>query len=69
VQTIGQTLGKPLAHAVREGSFVAVRIGRNGVIGALALALVALLGWAWYDGGEQPLRAMTAPTSLPTVVR
>ncbi len=36
-----------------------------GAAGLIALAL----GWAWYDGGQQPLRTMTAQTTLPTVVQ
>jgi hypothetical protein len=37
------------------------------IAGAAGLTVLAL-GWAWHDGGQQPLRPMTAPTTLPTVV-
>ena len=48
---------------------MAGRIRVNWLVAALGVALAALLAYAWYDGGEQPLRAMTAETTLPRVVQ
>ena len=35
----------------------------------LAAALVALLGWAWHDGGERPQHLIVQPVALPGVSR
>jgi hypothetical protein len=32
---------------------------------SVLLALTALLGWAWADGGERPLTPQSAPAMLP----
>jgi len=41
-------------------------VGRRAWIWTLAaLALAALLAWAWYDGGERPLRTIEEPIELP----
>ncbi len=37
---------------------------RNILIGVL-LALLALLVWAWWDGGEEPLRPIAQTVSVP----
>jgi hypothetical protein len=37
------------------------------IAAVLAVALAALLGWAWYDGGEGEMRTISAPASLPQV--
>ena len=34
-------------------------------IGVGALAIIAILAWAWWDGGEQPMRPITQPIELP----
>ena len=44
-----------------------VRIGKNGLLGLAALAVVALLAWAWVDGGKLPLRAISEPVTIPGV--
>ena len=31
----------------------------------LLLAVVALLAWAWWDGGEEPLRPISQPVPVP----
>jgi len=36
-------------------------------IGLGALAIVLVLGWAWWDGGEEPLRPMAQSIDLPEV--
>jgi hypothetical protein len=36
-------------------------------IGAVAAAVLLVLGWAWWDGGEQPLRPMAHAIDLPEV--
>lgn len=41
----------------------------NWLVAVPGVALAALLAYAWYDGGEQPLRPMTAETTLPKVVQ
>jgi hypothetical protein len=48
---------------------VAGRIGNKWLIAGAAVLTVLALGWAWHDGGQQPLRLMSAPTTLPTVVQ
>lgn len=45
---------------------MAVMIRREWLIaGVLAAGLAALLAWAWADGGEEPLRAISEPVSIP----
>jgi hypothetical protein len=48
---------------------VAGRIQSKWLIAGAAMLVALALGWAWHDGGQQPLRSMTAPTTLPTVVQ
>lgn len=33
------------------------------------LVLTALLGWAWHDGGREPVRPLEAPVALPETAR
>ncbi len=47
-------------------------LGGNGTIGrgaamllGAALALLLLLIYAWFDGGEEPVRPITQPVDLP----
>ncbi|WP_170002450.1 hypothetical protein [Pseudopontixanthobacter vadosimaris] len=47
-------------------------MGGNGTIGrgaamllGAALALLLLLIYAWFDGGEEPVRPITQPVDLP----
>jgi hypothetical protein len=44
-------------------------IRKNWPLCLLAFGLMALLGWAWSDGGEEPLRELSAQTNLPQVVQ
>ncbi len=46
---------------------MAVRVRKGWLV--LALAVAALLGWAWRDGGEQPQRLIAEPVTLPGVNR
>lgn len=36
---------------------------------ALAVPIVALLGYAWTDGGRQPLRDIVEPLPVPGAVK
>lgn len=36
-------------------------------IGAGALVVLAVVGWAWWDGGEEPVRPMAQTIDLPEV--
>jgi hypothetical protein len=42
---------------------------RIGWAAGAAAALAALLGWAWRDGGEEPLRLIAEPVDLPGATR
>jgi hypothetical protein len=42
-------------------------MGRRTVLTALALPVIALLGYAWVDGGRQPLRDFDESIPVPTV--
>ncbi len=33
------------------------------------LALIALVAWAWIDGGREPLREIAEPVAVPEAVR
>ena len=46
---------------------VAVRVRKGWLIGgaALLLALAGLLGLAWQDAGQEPLRLIAQPVVLP----
>jgi hypothetical protein len=48
---------------------VAVRVRKAWLIGgaALLVALAGLLGLAWQDAGQEPLRLIAEPVSLPEV--
>lgn len=46
---------------------MAVRVRKGWLV--LALAVAALLGWAWHDGGEVPQRLIAEPVTLPGVNR
>jgi len=35
------------------------------LVSGLALIAILLLGLAWYDGGEKPLREITRPVAVP----
>jgi hypothetical protein len=39
------------------------------VLGLGGTAVAAVLVWAWRDGGEEPLREITAPANLPGAAR
>jgi hypothetical protein len=44
---------------------VAVRVRKGWLV--LVVALMALLAWAWHDGGEVPQRLIAEPVTLPGV--
>lgn len=49
---------------------MALRLRKAGLIaGVAAVGLAALLGWAWADGGEQPLRPVSGPVTIPGASR
>lgn len=48
------------------GCGVALKWRKEWMLAALGiLALGALLGWAWADGGEQPLKPVAEAVALP----
>ena len=49
---------------------MALRLRKAWLIaGVTALALAGLLGWAWANGGQQPLRPISEAVSLPGTAR
>jgi len=38
---------------------------RNWLVGAVVLLAVALLAYAWIDGGREPLRPIAQPVAIP----
>lgn len=50
-------------HGIRVA--VARRFAREWLWLIAAAVLAALLGWAWYDGGERPLHEISVPITLP----
>lgn len=51
----------------RRVDFSAMRSRRiNHIAGAL---MVLLLAYAWWDGGEEPLRAIAEPVEVPEAAR
>ncbi len=51
-------------------SRVALGMRREWVIAAaLGCALIAVLGWAWADGGKRPVRLLSQPVVLPEAGR
>lgn len=38
-------------------------------IGLVAIAIPILLGWAWVDGGREPLREIVQPVPVPEIAR
>jgi hypothetical protein len=39
----------------------------KGIVGVLALLVLAVLAYAWIDGGREPLRNIAVPVSVPVV--
>lgn len=39
------------------------------VIGLVAIVILALLGWAWVDGGREPLREIVQSVPVPEIAR
>jgi hypothetical protein len=39
--------------------------GRHAVLTALALPVIAVLGYAWVDGGRQPVRDIDESLPIP----
>ena len=45
---------------------MALRLRKAGLIAGVAgAALAGLLGWAWADGGKQPIRPISQPVAIP----
>lgn len=42
-----------------------VAVTRNRVLAAFGVVFVALLAWAWVDGGREPLRTIVQPIPVP----
>lgn len=42
---------------------------RRTVVILAAVVVVALLVWAWLDGGREPLREIAVPVSVPESAR
>lgn len=38
---------------------------RNWIVMALALLVLAVLAYAWIDGGREPLREIAVPVAVP----
>jgi len=38
---------------------------RNWLLGGLVAAVLLLLAYAWFDGGERPLRIISQPVAIP----
>ena len=38
-------------------------------MGVVVAAVVAVVAWAWIDGGREPLRDITQPVPLPEAAR
>ena len=41
----------------------------KAAIGLGVVAAIAVLGWAWIDGGREPLREIVEPVSVPESAR
>jgi len=48
-----------------ERSRVTLAKRRNWLLGGLAVAVVLLLAYAWFDGGERPPRTISEPVAIP----
>lgn len=44
-------------------------IRARAVVGTLIAGLLALLGWAWFDGGREPVREIVQPVPVPETAR
>lgn len=45
-----------------------IRPGRLALI-LIGVLVLALLGWAWLDGGREPLREITEPVAVPEAAK
>jgi hypothetical protein len=48
-----------------EAGRVTIAMRVKWLLLGLALAIVALLAFAWIDGGREPVRTITVPVALP----
>jgi hypothetical protein len=61
---------KPSGIFAIKGCGVALKWRKEWMLAVLGiLALGALLGWAWADGGERPLKPMAETVVLPEPAR
>lgn len=55
---------------VRPGKGTANRAVRAwAAVGIVILGVLGLLGWAWIDGGREPLREIVQPIPVPEQAR
>ncbi|HET9628733.1 MAG TPA: hypothetical protein VFP14_04535 [Novosphingobium sp.] len=45
-----------------------IRPGRLALI-LIGVLVLVLLGWAWLDGGREPLREITEPVAVPEAAK
>ena len=42
---------------------------KDWLMKGIALALLALVGWAWIDGGREPMHEIASPIPVPGAAR
>jgi len=42
---------------------------RNWMLVGPAAAVLAVLGWAWHDGGREPVHTIVQPVPVPELAR
>lgn len=52
-------------QANREGSRVTRKMLRNPLLLVLGAIVLAVLAFAWVDGGREPVRAIAEPVAVP----
>jgi hypothetical protein len=54
-----------MGASIEDRSRVAVENRKSWLIGSVAAVIAAVLGYAWIDGGREPLRPISEPLPLP----
>ena len=62
-------VGLVRSASIDKGMEVTTRMRRNRVLAAMAAIIVVIFGYAWIDGGREPVRDISVPVAIPDLPR